>query len=111
MTRNANWISGLSWNRTGIGTFGKSHVFRYTIGTIESQSSLEKSRRRDSHPHRPTYEVGAFLNRATSASSRSGGNRTHSMSCSQNRRLTFCPHFDDQSELRPGLEPGTPNYR
>ena len=38
--------------------------------------SGHKSRRLDSHQHGPLYKSGAFLSRATSATSRSARNRT-----------------------------------
>ena len=51
-----------TWSRTRTWTFGGSHAIHYTIGT-DSQS-----RRLDSHQHQPVYKTGAFLSRATSAS-------------------------------------------
>jgi hypothetical protein len=57
-----------TWNRTRTKTLGESCAIRYTIGT--------KSRRLDLHQHRPVYKTGAFLRRATSASSTSARSRT-----------------------------------
>ena len=42
--------------------------------------SGHKSRRLDSHQHQPVYKTGAFLSRATSASSTSARSRTPSAS-------------------------------
>ena len=58
-----------TWSRTRTRALGESNAIRYTIGTI-------KSRRLDSHQHEAVYGTAAFLNRATSAKSRSAPIRT-----------------------------------
>ncbi len=67
-THEPNSKSIPTWNRTRTKTLGESCAVRYTIGT--------KSRRLDSHQHETLYKSGAFLHRATSASSTSARSRT-----------------------------------
>jgi hypothetical protein len=73
----SNLIANL--RRVGCGR----HIPRTTIARI-APSRTDKSRRLDSHQYEPTYEVGAFLSRATSAMDNTsgrgpGGNRTRTL--------------------------------
>ena len=66
--------------RSTVGTIrpiGKLREFGSTEFEDVLRNERTQGRRRGSHPHEPTYEVGALLNRATPASRQSNGIRTH----------------------------------